>query len=135
MGNNLKAARVSPPGRILKQELEARGWTQKDLANIMNRPPQVINEIIKGTKQITPETAIELSKAFGTSAKFWQNLEANYQLFLAKKQKDDSDIQRRSRLYTIAPVAELIKRQWIKPTDSLDELEQEICSFLGIHLN
>ena len=58
MGNNLKAARVSPPGRILKRELEARGWTQKDLANIMNRPPQVINEIIKGTKQITPETAI-----------------------------------------------------------------------------
>ncbi|CCQ58602.1 MULTISPECIES: HigA family addiction module antitoxin [Crocosphaera] len=132
MGNNLKAARVSQPGRILKRELEARGWTQKDLANIMNRPPQVINEIIKGTKQITPETAIELSKAFGTSAKFWQNLEANYQLFLAKKQESDSDIQRRSRLYTIAPVTELIKCQWIKPTDSLDKLEQEICDFLGI---
>ncbi len=133
MGNNLKAARVSPPGRILKRELESRGWTQKDLANIMKRPPQVINEIIKGTKKITPETAIELSKALGTSAKFWQNLEANYQLYLAKKQRNDSDIERRSRLYTIAPVAELIKLQWIKTTDSLDELEQEICKFLGIN--
>jgi HTH-type transcriptional regulator/antitoxin HigA len=133
MGNNLKPARVFPPGRILNREIEARGWTQKDLADIMNRPPQVINEIIKGTKQITPETAIQLSKALGTSAIFWQNLEANYQLYLAKKQKDDSDIERRSRLYTIAPVAELIKRQWIPPTDSLDELEQVICEFLGIN--
>ncbi|MGK7886758.1 MAG: HigA family addiction module antitoxin [Crocosphaera sp.] len=94
MENNLKAARVSQPGRVLKKELEARGWSQKDLAKIMNLSHQVINDIIKGTKKITPEIAIELSKAFGTSAKFWQNLEANYQLFLAKNHKKYSDIER-----------------------------------------
>jgi len=57
------------------RELEARGWTQKDLARIMERPPQAINEIVKGTKQITPETALVLAETFGTSAEFWTNLE------------------------------------------------------------
>jgi addiction module HigA family antidote len=86
MIKQLTPARVTPPGRILIREIEARGWTQKDLAEIMGRPPQAINEIIKGTKQITPETAIELSAAFGTSAQFWTNLESNYRLHLAQKE-------------------------------------------------
>ena len=67
-------------GRILQRELDSRGWTQKDLAEITKRPPQTINEIIKGTKQITPETARELSAALGTTAEFWINLETNYRL-------------------------------------------------------
>ncbi|WP_337885589.1 HigA family addiction module antitoxin [Fischerella thermalis] len=66
--------------KILSRELEARGWTQKDLAEIMGRPVQTINEIIRGSKQITPETAIELSQALGTSPEFWTNLEAKYWL-------------------------------------------------------
>ncbi|MEA5469519.1 HigA family addiction module antitoxin [Spirulina sp. 06S082] len=86
MNKKLIPARVVAPGRILVRELEARGWTQKDLAEITNRPPQTINEIIRETKQITPETALELSAALGMSEKFWMNLEANYRLHLAKKQ-------------------------------------------------
>ncbi|WP_244142172.1 HigA family addiction module antitoxin [aff. Roholtiella sp. LEGE 12411] len=78
MSHTLTAARVPAPGRILSRELEARGWTQKDLAEIMGRPIQTINEIIRGSKQITPETAIELSQALGTSFEFWTNLEAKY---------------------------------------------------------
>lgn len=57
------------------RELEARGWTQKDLARIMERPPQAISKIVKGGRQITPETALELAETFGTSAEFWTNLE------------------------------------------------------------
>jgi addiction module HigA family antidote len=75
-----RPAREITPGRILTRELEARGWTQKDLAGIMGRPTQAINKIVKGTKQITPETALELAEAFGTSAELWTNLEAQYRL-------------------------------------------------------
>jgi HTH-type transcriptional regulator/antitoxin HigA len=132
MSNTLTPARAISPGRILQRELDARGWTQKDLAKITNRPPQAINEIIKGTKQITPETARELSAALGTTAEFWTNLEANYRLNLAKKKHKEEAIERRSRLYTLAPISELIKRQWIKSTESLDDLEQSVCEFLGI---
>lgn len=94
MSRNPAPARVTIPGSILSRELEARGWTQKDLAEIMSRPAQTINEIIRGTKQITPETAIELSQALGTSAEFWTNLEAKYRLHLASKDKKEQDISR-----------------------------------------
>ncbi|MBD2254466.1 HigA family addiction module antitoxin [Nostoc parmelioides] len=132
MSQNLVPARVPTPGKILSRELEARGWTQKDLAEIMSRPVQTINEIIRGSKQITPETAIELSQALGTSAEFWTNLEAKYRLHLALKEKKEQDIARKSRLYTIAPISELIKNGWIQSADSINELEHQVCNFFGI---
>lgn len=133
MSRGLRAARATPPGRILVRELEARGWTQKDLAKIIERPPQAINEIVKGRKQITPETALELAEAFGTSPELWTNLEAEYRLRLAKEdQNEKTGIARRSRLYGLAPVAELIKRRWIQPSESFDDLERQVCAFLGI---
>lgn len=129
----LKPARVSPPGRVLSEELEARGWTQKDLAEITGRPIQTINEIIQAKKQITPETALDLAEAFGTSAEFWTNLETNYRLHLARKaQERQQDITRKSKLYSLAPVSELIKRGWIQASDSIQELEKQICDFFGI---
>ena len=73
MSDELHPARLVLPGRILKQELDARDWTQRDLAAILGRPEQAISEIITGTKQITPETSVELGQAFGTSPEFWQN--------------------------------------------------------------
>lgn len=132
MSQKLAPARVPTPGKILSRELEARSWTQKDLAEIMGRPVQTINEIIRGSKQITPETAIELSLALGTSPEFWTNLEAKYRLHIALKEKKEQDIARKSRLYTIAPISELIKNGWIKAADSINELEQQVCNFFGI---
>lgn len=132
MGQALTPARAVPPGEILAEELEARGWTQKDLAAIMGRPTQVINEIINATKSITPDTAVELAAAFGTSAALWLNLEASYQLHLARQQKNGATIARKSRLYSLAPVAEMVKRGWISGGDSVDELEKAVCDFLGI---
>ncbi|MEH2376906.1 HigA family addiction module antitoxin [Nostoc sp.] len=87
MSQKLAPARVPTPGKILSRELEARGWTEKDLAEIMGCPVQTINEIIRGSKQITPETGIELSQALGTSPEFWTNLEAKYRLHLVVKEK------------------------------------------------
>ena len=51
-------AEVFPPGYIIQDELEARGWTQEDLAAIMRRPLQAINEIIKAKKRVTEETGV-----------------------------------------------------------------------------
>lgn len=137
MSQNLTPSRVPTPGKILSRELEARGWTQKDLAEIIGRPVQTINEIIRGTKQIRPETAIELSQVLGTSAEFWTNLEAKYRLHLASKEKKEEEteqnITRKSRLYTILPMSELIKNGWIKKTDSIDTLEQQVCNFCLWH--
>ena len=78
-----------PPGETLAEELEARGMTQKELASHLGRPAQVINEIIKGKKAITPETALGLEAVLGISAQFWVNLEAKYRLTLARNSRRD----------------------------------------------
>ena len=132
MSQSLAPARVPTPGRILSRELEARGWTQKDLADITGRPPQTINEIIQAKKQITPETALDFAGAFGTSAEFWTNLETNYRLHLARKENQSQEITRKSQIYNLAPIAELTKRGWIHLSDSLEELERQVCDFYGI---
>jgi HTH-type transcriptional regulator/antitoxin HigA len=132
MNNKRMPARVVAPGQIISKELEARGWTQRDLAAIMGRPYQAINEIIKGSKQITPDTARELAVAFGTSIEFWINLEANYRLFLAAQEDKEKQIARRSKIYSVAPVSELARRGWIEGSTDTDELENQICSFLEI---
>lgn len=121
------------PGEILQEELDVRGWTQGDFAEITGRPLQAINEIITGKKAITPETAILFSEALGTSPEFWLNLESAYRLDLLYQEKHKAAlVSRRAKLYSLAPVKELIKRGWIKSAKSIDQLELEICNFLGI---
>lgn len=73
------------PGELLAEELEARGLTQKDLAAIMERPAQAVNEIVRGKKAITADTALQLEAALGTPATFWLNLQSQYDLALARR--------------------------------------------------
>ena len=73
-------AEVFPPGEFLREELEARDWSQQELAEIMGRPARLISELISGKRAVTPETAKGLAEAFGTSPDYWMSLESQYQL-------------------------------------------------------
>lgn len=132
MSAKLMPARVISPGRILQRELEARGWTQTDLAKITKRPIQAINEIIRGNKQITPETALDFAAAFDISPEFWLNVESNYRLWLAQKNDNKVEISKRGNLYNLLPIREIQKRGWIEETSSTDELEKNVFNFLGV---
>lgn len=77
---HFKPAEVFPPGEYLREELAARGWTQGDLAKVIGRPTQVVNEIINGKKAITAQTAKELGLALGTGPELWANLQVYYDL-------------------------------------------------------
>ena len=124
-------AEVFPPGDFIREEIEARGWTQGDLAQIMNRPIRLINELIAGKKQITPETARGLSTAFGDSDPlYWMNLDSAYRL--ANTEPADEAVARRAKLYSLFPVREMMKRHWIEPSDSLDVIEHRVCRFFEI---
>jgi addiction module HigA family antidote len=69
------------PGVILKFEfIEPLGLTQTQLAKHLNIPIQRINELVRGKRGITPDTAWLLSKALGTSPEFWMILQVNYDL-------------------------------------------------------
>ena len=131
---NTVLAETFPPGEFLRDELDARGWSQTELADIMGRPVRMINELIAGKKAITAETAIQLGDSLGTSPALWMNLESQYQL--SKVQASDGLVARRAKLYERFPVREMIKRGWIKATKDMDELEQQFFSFFKIdHAN
>jgi addiction module HigA family antidote len=84
-----------PPGDHIREEIEFRGWTQGDLASIMGRPLQVVNQIINGKKAITARTAYELEAALGPSAETWMNLETGYRLY--QEGQADPEISARAR--------------------------------------
>jgi HTH-type transcriptional regulator/antitoxin HigA len=124
-------AETFSPGEFIRDEIEARGWTQADLAQIMGRPLRLVNELIAGKKQITPDTARGLAKAFGDDdALYWMNLDSAYRL--ANSQPADEAVARRSKLYSRFPVRELMKRSWIEPSENLDVVEHRVCRFYGI---
>jgi HTH-type transcriptional regulator/antitoxin HigA len=85
-----------PAGETLAEELEARGLSQTELARQMRRPVQAINEIVRGRKAITAETALQLEDALGVSADFWLRLEADYQLNTARLARDRARGRRRA---------------------------------------
>ena len=74
------------PGSVLKEEIECRGMSPKELASLMCEPIQVINEIILGQRAITETTATEIQTALGISAQFWLNLETAYRTTLARQE-------------------------------------------------
>lgn len=124
-------AEIFPPGEFLRDELEARGWSQTELAEIIGRPVRLINELIAGKKAITPETAIQLGDSLGTGPDLWMNLESQYQL--SKVRSTDGLIARRAKLYERFPVREMIKRGWIEASKSIEVLEQQFLAFFGLH--
>ena len=69
------------PGRILLHEyLEPLGVTQKAFAVHLGIPTQRVNELIRGKRGVTPDTAWLLSEALNTSPEFWLNLQAVHDL-------------------------------------------------------
>lgn len=69
------------PGEILLEEyLEPLEISQYRLAKDISVPPRRINEIVHGTRSITADTALRLARYFGTSERFWLNLQARYDL-------------------------------------------------------
>jgi len=70
-----------PPGEYLAEEIGERGISQKELARRMSRPLNAINEIINGKKSITAGTALQIEEVMPEiPARFWLNLETDYQL-------------------------------------------------------
>ncbi len=121
-------AEAFPPGEFIKDELEARGWTQEDLAEITGLASPVISNIINTKRAISPDVASSIAAAFGTTAQFWMNLETSYQLFT--ESTADISISRKARLFALAPIKEMTKRGWIRETKDLNILEERILKFL-----
>ncbi len=122
-----------PPGEYLRDELNARGWTETEFAEIIGRPVQTISEIINVRRQITPETALAISEALGTTAELWINLQAAFNLNKARSgEVRAQDVARRAKMRSLVPVSELRQRGWLPDTKDLDVLEDAIKELLSV---
>jgi addiction module HigA family antidote len=78
------------PGEILLEEyLKPMNISQYRLAKDIHVDPRQINEIIHGQRSITADTALRLARYFGTSERFWLNLQSHYDLELQKMELGD----------------------------------------------
>jgi addiction module HigA family antidote len=78
------------PGEILREEfLNPLGLSQSRLARDTRIPPRRINEIVRGRRAITANTALRLARYFGTTERFWLNLQAHYDLEVEKERLGD----------------------------------------------
>jgi len=83
----MAARRLTPihPGEVLQKDfLEPLGLSQYRLAKGLSVPPRRINEIVLGKRGITADTALRLARFFGTSDRFWLNLQVAYDLDLER---------------------------------------------------
>ena len=91
------SAETFPPGEFIREELEARGWTPGHLAQIMNCPVRLVNELVRQKAEITPETARALATAFGDDDPlYWINLDSAHRLEQAGT--IDKSVTRRAKL-------------------------------------
>jgi HTH-type transcriptional regulator/antitoxin HigA len=125
-----RPAEVFHPGEFLRDELEARGWSQVEFAEIIERPYQLVNEIIAGKKGVTPETAKALGAALGTSAELWMNLDSAYKLRHAEEVSPS--IAHRARLSSRYPVREMLRRAWIELSEDTQVLESRLLRYFEV---
>ncbi len=88
----MKDEKLSPihPGEVLLEEfLKPMGLSQNRLALDIGVPPRRINEIVLGKRRVTADTALRLSKYFGTSPQFWMGLQTDYDLDVTEDKLGD----------------------------------------------
>src|SRR5215831_16652436 len=97
------------PGEILLEEfLSPLGVSQYRLAKETSVPPRRINEIVRGTRAISAATALRLARYFGTSERFWLNLQVWYDLEV-EKDRLGSRLQREVKVLNAADASHLRK--------------------------
>jgi addiction module HigA family antidote len=96
------------PGEILSEEfMKPLGLSQNRLGRDLGVPPRRINEIVHGKRSITADTALRLSRYFGTSAEFWLGLQADYDLDVASDRLAER-ILREVKVFSAGTEAEVI---------------------------
>jgi HTH-type transcriptional regulator/antitoxin HigA len=120
-----------PPSEYLAEVLEEFGMSQADLARRAGRPVQVINEIIKGTKAITAETAVQFEQVLGVPAYIWLNLDREYQLTKARLH-ELKHLKQESTLLPEFPYKELAKCGLVKQVRDNIEKTRELLRFFGV---
>src|SRR5271156_4418589 len=120
---------IMHPGVYIKEEMETRGWSQRDLAFILGCSEQAINPILNGKRGISPEMAKALGEAFDVPAEFFANLQQAYDLAQARTPEPRIAVPR--NMQSPYPAREMIKRGWIELPDA-GMIETQLARFFCV---
>lgn len=100
--NQMMSSMLIHPGEMIKDEIMARGLTQKEVARQMGVSYTVFNEILNGKRPVTTEYALLLEAVLGTDAHIWIGLQQEYNMQKAKQ--DKSFMKRLEKIRQVAAV-------------------------------
>ena len=116
---------------VLREELDKREWSQSDLADVVGESAAWVNHLLTARKAVNADIAVALGAAFGTSPEYWLNLDSTYRL--AHAQVKASDVERRAKIFNIAPVRDMLRRGWLEGSKDLHVLENRLLRFFDIN--
>jgi addiction module HigA family antidote len=87
IANNLEPFEPTHPGELLKEEIECRGISQKELSRQTDIPYTALNEVLNGKRAITTEYALLIEAALGIKSGFWLKMQMNYDIQTTKQNK------------------------------------------------
>ncbi len=119
------------PGEMLGYEMENRGMTQQELTRRTGASSKHINELLKAKAPISPAMAVKLERALGMPAQYWLNLEANYQVVVAKlaeEQQLEKDLDWLEKI----PYNAMVKQDWLDKVKDKKARLIEVLRFFGI---
>jgi len=125
----ITASWIEHPGFYIREEMEARDWSQRDLAFILGIPEQAVNMILSGKRGISPDMALALAEAFDVASDFFANLQKTYDLSRAKA--PDPSVAMRGMMQSKYPVREMINRGWLTQSDT-SLLETQLVRFFEV---
>jgi HTH-type transcriptional regulator/antitoxin HigA len=117
------------PGEHLAEYIEERGYTQAEFARLAGLTAKLVSTIVNGTNPVSPETAIKLERVLGLKAHIWTGLQAQWDLFEARRRENEKSARDWLRAF---PVKELKALRRLPDTRDEGVLVDGLLSFLGI---
>jgi len=121
---------IPAPGYFIREELEARRWTQRDLAYVLGVKEQRLNKLLSGKYSVGAEMAAKLGAAFDVAPEFFLNLQNAYDL--SRAPEPDPSVARKAALQSRLPVREMIRRGWLIADAAPDLLEAQMVKFFEL---
>jgi HTH-type transcriptional regulator/antitoxin HigA len=122
---------VTPPGKTLQETLDALDITKAGLAERIGMTPKTVGEIVNHGAPITPTTAMQLEKALGVPASFWNNRERRYREYIAR-QEERKSLEAAVEWLKSFPVREMINAGWLQGSTNKAEQLAELLRFFGV---
>lgn len=119
------------PGEILQETLETKNMSGAELARRCGLTEKHISQIINCKSPVTPETAIQLERVLDISANVWNNLDAQYRLFIAK-QSDCINLEKQKKWAEKFPVKELRRRGLLPCGNNTSDIIGGLLDFFGV---